>query len=1264
MVLLGMGYVFILWGCWMSYVIFANLWFPPGAEFWLDTFQSWDGLMLPWAVCFVLEHFFLAVLLVFWDAVHSHAMLPVPRMCAATHLLIQECPKVEMGVDELRKSLLVVFGEYLHRARIREILPVIQSESGHRYVEYTCVRYVYSEACDAFVLANLVKPEAAEMHRRLRSGGLLEAEAVASRESCGPNSINVKVPSRLEALACEFSHFTYVFNSIAIWTFVAYTTWNIGLLWLFMTLGSGAYRALRITRPSKKRVSDLARMQTSCVVLREGKFRQLDVSEIVQGDIVQVKGGKDAELPCDGMLISGSLIVNESMLTGEPMPIAKVAVEDVADYQVHPKSNKAFAGTRIIESRGETEHGGFALLYCTDVGARTTRGELVRMVLFPSSVKFKYNDQLPTVYALMILKAMVLAMLHLFAANEGSPVVTFLNVTCAIAGSLSPMLPVSLVMGQSVSAKRLTARGYQIKCLEPGRIPIAGKISTMVFDKTGTITKSTMDLVSVQAAQKWNETACFQPLLWIDGEPELGGVDKSHKLPNLLRCGVAVCHTVKQLDDGSLVGNELECAMLRKTSCRITQNAIILPDEEVEIIREMQFDHQSMTSGVVVRRSQGQLQVFVKGSPDKIQAVACPSSLPADYGATISAHAKANYYALSICHRSLQGDLSNSEVLEMSRSELEQNVQFCGLLLFRNEMKREAPQAIQQLKEGDIRSVICTGDSELTGIAIGRQCGIVSGDCLLATVQDHKLLWQDPEKDMDTEGQSEAPKQSTCHTIQVESCACQLALSCRAWHHLLENEPLLLQKLWQRCVVFGRMKPDDKINVVAYLQRQGLVVGMAGDGGNDCGGLRTAHVGIALSSAEASLVAPFSTGRLEESSQDDSNIGQISLLTIPDLIREGRACLATNLATFAYFMVQAFCISGLMMTVHVAHNVTVGEWVWLMKDIGFGMIMTFFMTQSKALPCLAKVRRTATLLGARTLLTIASQVLLNFFFFGCALYVLKSEAWYDPLDPVSDISILPHYWMLKGDNYDGAVCAVCILVGLANTSYVNTYGGNFRRSILQNWGMCAAYLSSLALASFLIFSSPNQLNCIFRVNCDTPSSLACSSLPLLDDISVGGVGECFLGPQVKYWQNHTSNLPHGGDSPWLPSPDNGCLPPAGTLEQLPLDHLNISTGKGFKVGSCIGPNNCFSSDFKWKLWAILALLTSLQHFVMKYVFLGPVARRLRQWKSIRQRDANATTMMPGSIQGDGHFSPVFPEAPEGEPESHDQSGVKKVDLQS
>ena len=88
-----------------------------------------------------------------------------------------------------------------------------------------------------------------------------------------------------------------------------YTTWNIGLLWLLMTLGSGTYRALGITRPGQKRVSDLARMQKACVVLRDRQLEEVDVSEIVLGDIVQVQGGADAELPCDGVVISGSLIV-------------------------------------------------------------------------------------------------------------------------------------------------------------------------------------------------------------------------------------------------------------------------------------------------------------------------------------------------------------------------------------------------------------------------------------------------------------------------------------------------------------------------------------------------------------------------------------------------------------------------------------------------------------------------------------------------------------------------------------------------------------------------------------------------------------------------------------------------------------------------------------------------------------------------------------------------------------------------------------------
>eukprot|EP00415_Alexandrium_ostenfeldii_P001984 UN1984 len=118
------------------------------------------------------------------------------------------------------------------------------------------------------------------------------------------------------------------------------------------------------------------------------------------------------------------------------------------------------------------------------------------MVLFPSSVRFKYNDQLPTVYFIMFLYMVFLTLLYVFFVHLGTWVALYLLVINTAAMTLNPMLPVSMVMGQSVSAKRL-ASTHKINCLQPGRIPIAGKISTMVFDKTGTITKEGMDFDSV-----------------------------------------------------------------------------------------------------------------------------------------------------------------------------------------------------------------------------------------------------------------------------------------------------------------------------------------------------------------------------------------------------------------------------------------------------------------------------------------------------------------------------------------------------------------------------------------------------------------------------------------------------------------------------------------------------------------------------------------------------------------------------------------------
>lgn len=1225
------GYVVMMWGCYIAYVISDGIPFPPGVDYWKETFasphaSSWNGLMLPWCVWFTIVHISAGVASKFYTAMSAHSMLPCSNMEDATHLIVDEQvyvdpddvadPDETQAEDSWISKKMARCTQRVKRAKARQVMKIQEDEDGTRHVEYTCVRYIYSEDSRSFVPIGLIEANPPEAHATLARGGLSNEAAAESLAACGSNSIHVHVPGILEALGSEFSDFTYIFNSIGSWAYVAYSTWNIGFVWLFMMLGSGLYRALFIVRPNQRKIAEMAAMKQNCIVLREGRWQKIDVSEIVLGDIVQVQDGNNAKLPCDGILLQGSLIVNESMLTGEPMPIAKAPVENSSNYRVTDKLNRAYAGTLALESTGPGE--GKSILYCTNIGALTTRGQLVRMVLFPASVKFKYNDQLPIVYGLMSIYVAIIVIVLLTCSDIGSAVATYLTVLCTVAMALNPMLPVSMVMGQSVSAGRLDdPKGkYQIKCLQPGRIPIAGKISTMVFDKTGTITKGGMDFAGVYGVSggRFSDKVQFDDM---DPESEENRtiIDTPTVVPPVLRRGLATCHTVKQLGStGALVGNQVECAMVRTVGWNLGKQQMTSPQGEVlRIVRELEFDHHSMTSGAVVRDGNQRLEVFIKGSYEKIKSLALPQTVPPNYDQITMQCAKQNYYTLGISNKDL-GPMSDEQVRNLPRELLERDVSICGLLLFRNEMKADSPDAIESLKEGSVRSVICTGDNELTGIAIGRLCGIVTSSiCLRGTMENGKLVWNDP----DNEGRSVSPEFPDPH--------CQLALTCSAWRYL-HQEKKQLEGLWPRCVVFARMKPDDKINVVKYLQGRGLVVGMAGDGGNDCGGLRAAHAGLALSDAEASMVAPFSTGRLGTGAAKHD----ISLTTVPDLIREGRSCLSRNMATFTYFMVYAFLLTALRTFYIVFLNLSLGEWVWMTNDIGIGVIMMFFMTQSWARPTLAKYRPTATLLGFRTVSGVLVPYGLGCILLAVLTVILHHTAWYDPLNP-SWIHVLPKDWMKKGDNYDSAIGVLILFIVLSTTAYVNTYGGDFRRNICRNCGINVMYALFLFLVFWMTLSNPNELNCIYRVNCDTEKSLACKNIPVLSTFSVGGTGGCFLSAQLKYWQNVTNSLadcePSDPDHPdWLPEPENHCLPPAATLAKIPLKSTIISTGKGFRLSKeCIGPNNCYSWSFKWIVAVCLLIYVAIHHGFLQLVLLGPVARALR----VRQREEDKRLLDDG-----------------------------------
>lgn len=1285
-VLFGVGYLYVMMASFLVYAptgfllfvdswpTWMNLFFRPCATGSGSTFSGgkhgWSSFMGVYCMVITGTHILWLVLSMVWETMRVGLMTPMPTLGeGATHVLIEEQLSFDTD-DDLVDPDAGVIGKLEASFRnctkmfaasaTRTVVQIDTAKDGTKSIEYTCVRYAFDSSMERFRPKGIVEYNAMELHKLIEDGGLAEQAAAEQQRECGKNEIKVHVPGILEALVSEFSDFTYAFNSVGTWSYLIYSSWNIGVFWLAMTVSSGAYRALGIVRPNQQKIATLAQLRGKATVLRGGSWKQTEISEIVLGDVVRIEGNS-AKLPCDGVVVQGSLVVNESMLTGEPMPIQKMPVEKSENSAI-TKKNVAYSGTECMQSIGPSD--GYAVMVATSVGALTTRGQLVRMVLFPTSVRFRYNDQMPLVYAFIFVYMIGLCSIYMSPLMDlGDWIAKYMMLLNTVAMCLSPMLPVSLVMGQATAASRLT-KDHEINCLQPGRIPIAGKMSTIVFDKTGTITKDGMDFDSVIPA----EASKFGTPIKIDVDNPKANPGKIEKeVPKLLRYALASCHTVTTLPDGTLVGNAVECAMVAAVGWKIFEDKVTSPSgaETLPLAKKLDFDHKRMTSGIVVK-SDTEFIVYIKGSYEKIQSISKPEAVPADYGATTEKCAKDGYYVLGIATKTIPLS-EEAKLVDMTRDQIEEGLSVCGLLLFRNEMKKDSPQAILELKEGGIRSVICTGDNALTGISIGRQCHIVTTEKILLgeKTEEGHITWRDPDSE-----------QTNVDIWAGEFAGRDLAVTQGAWRRLHSNQKEL-EAIWTRLKVFARMKPEDKINVVKYFQSRGLIVGMAGDGGNDCGGLRAAHAGLALSDAEASMVSPFSTGR-------DGK----SLLTMVDVVREGRACLATNMGTFTYFMVYCFVLTMIRTIIGVRAALSFGEFVWFLNDVGINIFLVGAMTVSGPCEKLGKYRPTATLLGPRTLAGIAYPIISCMVLYLITAYVfLFSQDFYTTtggiFHPINDISLPSAAWMLRGDNFHSPVAWSFMFLTLITTAFVNTYGGEFRASVIMNRSMSILYVLLVSFITFVIWTPPNAVNCMFRVSCDTEASFGSAALAenwlpfgwfwkVAKAFSVGTVGDCFMGPQIQVWQDEfqtwfidstggdssffelqplsdplPNTPPAGNETPatvpkaWVSEKARGeCYPywmaemdgvrtqwahpdqSTGPLVFTPQDDPTIDGTAG-----CKGPNNCYPFSFKVTFSAMLLLHVVGQHVYVKYVLHGSFVEKFRKQKEIELQQSSGSPLL-------------------------------------
>lgn len=216
---------------------------------------------------------------------------------------------------------------------------------------------------------------------------------------------------------------------------------------------------------------------------REGKEEEIPIEQVKVGDMLLVKPGE--KIPVDGRVFTGSSSVDESMLTGESMPVSKTTGDDVFGATIN------LTGAFRIQA--------------TKVGQDTVLAQIVKMVAEAQAEKApiqKLADRVSAVFVPIVLGIAILTAIgwYFFTGDiyqSFVPAVAVLVIACPC--SLGLATPTAIMVGTGVGAKR----GILIKngeALERGK-----KIDVVIFDKTGTLTEGKPNVVGISGGE--NETA-------------------------------------------------------------------------------------------------------------------------------------------------------------------------------------------------------------------------------------------------------------------------------------------------------------------------------------------------------------------------------------------------------------------------------------------------------------------------------------------------------------------------------------------------------------------------------------------------------------------------------------------------------------------------------------------------------------------------------------------------------------------------------------
>ena len=1017
------------------------------------------------------------------------------------------------SIDEATDVRVDIFSENIDININRTIISKIIRENNIIKIEIEKLIYIYDEESKEFYHSKFDILKKIKVGKFLQSKPLSREEIQEKKTRFGENKIKIPIPSFFRLYIEHIFTPFFIFHILCI-ILKIFDNYSYNLISLILTC------IFEITIAGQRlfNLATLRNMRISphyVYTYRDNEWVEIPSTELLPGDIVSVTDGashknikeedKDTEnnlifrlikklkemkkneeetknqksintvlnkykekeiLPvtCDMLILSGSVIVNESLLTGESFPKIKDSVTKsehlrnlILDTKFKHKNLIIFAGTKVVEAernenieqlpknvkKAPPDNGVICLVIKT--GFYTTQGKLLHKVLFSEErIKEQNKKEVYIIMGILLIIALIASCYVLIEFVKSEEVLSYkilLRCLIIITSIVPSDLPIelSLIINKNLSF----FESKKIVCIEPFRIPLAGKIDICCFDKTGTLTSDEYIVKGVI------DTDLYEPESAFECDEKAFSV-------------LLGCNSLINIDD-RIAGDPIDIAIFKEIGGKFDNNEIICK-RKTKIVPLKRYifesDLKRMTIVAKVYSENHQkypyIRVLCKGAPEIIKNLL--KEVPPNYDECYLKWAKMGYRILSLAYKDINKYENSSK-----RSELEKDMIFCGFIIVETPLKDNIDKYIKELTKAKYDICIITGDHLLTTLKVSRDLKIGPDKFALLKNEEKSIKWYDIDNNLIKETK-------TIEEVKLLSKEYILGLNGDEYDKINTYEIIQYIKLFCRVTQFQKNK------IIKDLIKCGKNPSMCGDGSNDVGALKLATIGVVLLNVKENKMQtkqPFNFLFFDDDATiknwDATAVASFtsksdSIKCIKNIFVQGRCALVIYIQMYKIFILNSI-ITIFFESVLFFKGIKLSE----NQIVYFGFIISmFFKMLSKARP-LKKVNSNKppkTIFTLYSFISIIGQVIIQLISLFLVLYCTVE------VDPFLIESLDEKFC----PNLINTIMFLFLIFNQTIIFIVNYQGEPFMENILDNSSMVKLIGAIFALGSVIIFDLFPQLN--------------------------------------------------------------------------------------------------------------------------------------------------------------------------------------------